>query len=91
MKKRFHVLTIIAAAVCLFLLVGTPRASAQAVGPEELYRQGVGEFAAGNFTDAARYFKELIANFGNEPSLQAALRLIEAASTCGPQARATSG
>ncbi|MBU1693860.1 MAG: tetratricopeptide repeat protein [Verrucomicrobia bacterium] len=71
MSSSFHFLKTAAVAACLFLLAGTERAPAQAEGPEELYRKGVGEFAAGNYTDAARYFKELIANFGNEPSLQA--------------------
>jgi len=70
MTKLSHAMKTSAMAACL-LLAAVVQAAAQAEGPEELYRKGVGEFAAGNYTDAARYFKELIANFGNEPSLAA--------------------
>ncbi|MBP7828818.1 MAG: tetratricopeptide repeat protein [Kiritimatiellae bacterium] len=67
LQQAFKMTTV---AACLFLAAAT-EGRAQADGPEELYRKGVGEFAAGNFSEAARFFKELIANFGNEPSLAA--------------------
>jgi tetratricopeptide (TPR) repeat protein len=56
--------------VVLAILVSRPIARAQSDAPDALYRNGVGEFAAGNFAEASKFFNELITHFGREPSLQ---------------------
>lgn len=70
MTNAWPVWRSLALAACV-LAVAAAGARGQAEGPEELYRRGVGEFAAGNYANAATAFKELITNFGNEPSLAA--------------------
>ena len=66
MTRLTHLGTV---AVAIILLVVVPSV-AQQDAPETLYKNGVGQFAAGNYAEAARYFSELITQFGREPSLQ---------------------
>lgn len=54
----------------ILTLVPPTLSSAQSEGPDSLYRQGVGQFAAGNYAEAARNFSELIKHFGAEPDLK---------------------
>ena len=56
-------------AVAVLLIAAAP-SFAQQDAPETLYKNGVGQFAAGNYAEAARFFRELITQFGREPSLQ---------------------
>lgn len=46
------------------------RAWAQSDSPDNLFRNGIQHFTAGNYADAARFFDELLRFFGKEPSLQ---------------------
>ena len=64
----------------VFLVV--PRAMAQSDAPDALYRNGIGQFAAGNFAEASKYFAELITHFGREPSLQEQMEGVYYAQGC---------
>lgn len=46
------------------------RAFAQSGSPAELYQNGLNHFTQGQYSEAARFFDELIRFFGREPSLQ---------------------
>ena len=55
--------------VLFFFLLAWP-AAAQSDAPETLFKNGLGQFVAGNYEEAAKYLEELVKFFGNEPDYQ---------------------
>lgn len=63
-------------------VLGTLSLSAQNDSPDVLYRNGLGRFSEGNYSEAVRLFQDLVTKFGQEPSLQTEMESVYYALGC---------